>query len=61
MPKLLFYASPGGIIEATTLAWCLENSSNLETVDTGDGIRFIQEDNPHRIGEKLAEWYQTLS
>ena len=60
LPKLLFYASPGGIIDAPTLAWCRKSFPNLETVDIGDGIHFIQEDNPHLIGEKLAEWYQEL-
>jgi len=60
LPKLLFYASPGGIIEATTLAWCRENLPNLQTVDIGEGIHFVQEDNPHLIGEELANWYQAL-
>lgn len=60
LPKLLFYASPGGIINAATLAWCRESFPNLETVDIGDGIHFVQEDNPHRIGQKLAEWYRAL-
>lgn len=60
LPKLLFYGSPGGLIDASTLAWCRESFPNLETVDIGEGIHFIQEDNPHLIGEKLAEWYQAL-
>jgi len=57
MPKLLFYAQPGGIIDAKGLAWCKEKLPNLKTVDIGKGIHFIQEDNPHKIGEELAAWY----
>ena len=41
-------------------AWCRETFPNLDTVDIGDGIHFVQEDNPHQIGEKLAEWYVSL-
>ncbi len=61
LPKLLFYAHPGGIIEEQTLAWCRERFPNLETVDIGKGLHFVQEDNPHLIGEKLSEWYQALA
>ena len=60
LPKLLFYASPGGLIESTTLEWCRESFPNLETIDIGEGIHFVQEDNPHRIGEELARWYGSL-
>ena len=60
LPKLLFHASPGGITDEATLAWCRESFPNLETVDIGDGIHFVQEDNPHRIGLELARWYNAL-
>ena len=33
---------------------------NLKTVDIGPGVHFVQEDNPHKIGEELAKWYQSL-
>ena len=60
LPKLLFYADPGGIIREDTAEWCRENMPNLETVSIGDGIHYLQEDNPHLIGEKIAEWVQRL-
>ncbi|MEM7032437.1 MAG: haloalkane dehalogenase [Chloroflexota bacterium] len=60
LPKILFYASPGAIIPAADVEWCKQNIKNLETVDIGEGIHFIQEDNPHLIGEELAKWYQDL-
>ncbi|MEE9167880.1 MAG: haloalkane dehalogenase [Candidatus Neomarinimicrobiota bacterium] len=60
LPKLLFYGTPGGIINARTLDWCKQNLKNLQTVDIGEGIHFLQEDNPHLIGEELGKWYQDL-
>ena len=35
---------------------CKANFSNLETVDIGPGLHYLQEDNPHLIGEQIAEW-----
>jgi haloalkane dehalogenase len=60
LPKLLFFASPGGLITSTTVAWCKQNLKNLKSVDIGQGIHFLQEDNPHRIGSELADWYKSL-
>jgi len=60
LPKLLFYAHPGGLITKKAVEWCRENLKNLETVDTGKGLHYLQEDNPHLIGQKLAGWYQKL-
>jgi haloalkane dehalogenase len=58
--KLLFSATPGGLIDPKTVDWCKQNLKNLKVVDIGDGIHFIQEDNPHLIGEELSKWYQGL-
>lgn len=60
LPKLLFYASPGGLIPANLVEWCQQHLPNLKTVDIGPGIHYIQEDNPAQIGTELAAWYQTL-
>jgi haloalkane dehalogenase len=60
LPKLLFYAQPGGIMRERTVSWCRENLRNLTTVDIGKGIHYLQEDNPHLIGEKLAEWHSKV-
>ena len=59
-PKLLLYATPGGIIDAAAVAWCEEHLPNVQTVDIGEGIHYLQEDKPHLIGEELAKWYQGL-
>lgn len=60
IPKILFHATPGGIIDAEGVAWCEEHLPNLETVDIGAGIHYLQEDNPHKIGKELARWYREL-
>ena len=60
IPKILFYAHPGGLIDDDQVAWCRENLSNLQTVDIGDGIHFVQEDNPELIGSELSKWYAAL-
>ena len=56
----MFYAQPGGHVLAKDVAWCKEHIPNLKTVDIGDGIHYLQEDNPHKIGEELSNWYQAL-
>ncbi len=57
IPKLFFYASPGAIIDAEVADWVKQSFPNLTSYDMGAGIHFVQEDNPHFIGEKLAEWH----
>ena len=60
LPKILFHASPGGVISDDEVEWCRANLANLTTVDAGVGYHFIQEDNPHLIGSELAKWHSTL-
>ena len=60
LPKILFHASPGALMPEPMVNWCKENLKNLETSDIGQGIHFLQEDNPHLIGSKLADWYGKL-
>lgn len=60
LPKILFFATPGAIIDSKAVAWCRQNLKNLKTVDIGEGLHYVQEDNPHLIGEELAKWYQGL-
>ena len=53
IPKLLFYAQPGAIITKPLVDWCIEKLSNLKTANIGEGIHFLQEDNPHTIGLEI--------
>lgn len=61
LPKLLFYGNPGVLITAPVLEWCKQNVKRLEMVDIGQGLHYLQEDNPHLIGSELAKWYKSLS
>ncbi len=60
LPKILFYGNPGVIATPEHVAWCREKMANLQTVDIGDGLHFIQEDHPTLIGEELAKWHAAL-
>lgn len=61
LPKLLLYATPGAVITATEVEWCKQHLKRLTTADIGQGIHYLQEDNPQGIGLALARWYQTLA
>ena len=37
--------------------WCMQNLSNLKTVNIGPGIHLLQEDNPHFICQEIVKWY----
>ncbi len=54
IPMILFYGHPGGLIREDGVAWCRNTIANLEAVDIGAGIHFVQEDNPHFIGKELS-------
>lgn len=58
VPKLLFHGNDGVAIKEPEVAWCRENLSNLDVVDLGDGIHFLQETHPHTIGTELSKWYK---
>jgi haloalkane dehalogenase len=60
LPKLLLHANPGGLISNKEVQWCTEHFPNLQTIDIGKGIHYVQEDNPHGIGKAIATWYNTL-
>lgn len=60
LPKLCFYAHPGGIIKEDGVEFIKKNFPNTKMVDLGKGLHFLQEDHPHKIGEEIARWYKEL-
>lgn len=60
VPKLLFYGNAGVAIKEAEVAWCREHLSNLDIVDLGDAIHFVQETHPDTIGAELSKWYARL-
>ncbi len=57
LPKLLLFVSPGALITPEMVDWCKANYRNLTVVDIGEGLHFVQEDHPARIGRELSTWY----
>jgi len=60
VPKLLFHGNAGVAIKEAEVAWCRDNLSNLDIVDLGDAIHFVQETHPETIGTELTRWYARL-
>ncbi len=61
LPKLLFYAEPGGLVPKPLVDWCKTNLKNLKVVNIGPGVHYVQEDNPHLIGSEIAKWYDSIN
>ena len=60
VPKLLFYGNAGVAIKEAEVTWCREHLTNLDVVDLGDAIHFVQETHPDAIGAGLSKWYAAL-
>jgi len=56
LPKLLFTVEPGMLVRAPLVAWCRASLPKLDVIALGRGLRFVQEDHPHAIGEHIAAW-----
>ncbi len=61
VPKLLLSATPGMMIKEAEVKWVKRNMKNVDIVNVGKGLHFIQEDNPHAIGEAISNWYQQIN
>lgn len=60
LPKLLLYATPGGIVTADSVEWCRQNLKNFRSAHLGPGLHYVQETTPHLIGRELVDWYKCL-
>ncbi len=60
LPKLLFYARPGAIMTKKVVEWCTSHMHNLEAIDVGKGVHYLQEDHPHLIGKEIVKWLTNL-
>jgi len=56
MPVLLSYADPGVLVTLETVPFYVDLIDNLETAFIGQGLHFIQEDQPDAIGRSIADW-----
>lgn len=55
-PKLLLHGTPGALIQSEDVAWCRANIKNLDTVNVGPGVHYLQEDQPTAIAEAIDKW-----
>ena len=60
LPMLLLYASPGVLIPPDAVGWYENNIKNLQATYVGQGLHFIQEDQPDAIGRAIADWLRRL-
>ena len=56
VPKLLLYGRPGLLIGPKDIAWCRANIRKLEVADVGEGLHYLQEEQPHAISRSLVNW-----
>ena len=61
IPKLMITAKPGGIITPEMADEIMKTIPNMKRADmTTPGVHFLQEDDPHFIGEEISKWYAEL-
>lgn len=60
LPKLLIHSVPGGIGVTEYVAYMRENLTNLDIVEAGPGYHFLQEDQPHVIGQAISNWLEDI-
>lgn len=56
IPVLLLYGSPGAIIPPSVVPWYEKKINHLETAYVGQGLHYLQEDQPQAIGSALQDW-----
>jgi len=61
IPKLLLHADPGALMPPAVVEYLAATLKNTRVVGVGQGLHFLQEDQPHQIGQAIAAWLNTLS
>jgi haloalkane dehalogenase len=60
-PKIFFHAAPGIFIPPARAAFYRAHLKACRFVDLGQGLHYLQEDHPERIGQEIAAWLPKLS
>lgn len=60
-PVLLLYAEPGAVVPLASVEWYKETIAEIETSFIGQGLHFVQEDQPVAIGRALDDWLRRHS
>lgn len=56
LPKLLFWSTPGVLVTPAHVERYRATWKNLQCIDIGPGLHYLQEDNPDVIGRGVAAW-----
>lgn len=56
LPKLLFTTDKGALVPPPVAAWAKDRFPNIELVDLGAGIHYVQEDHPAAIATALIDF-----
>lgn len=56
MPVLALHASPGVVGTETAMDWYRDTIADVEIAFVGQGLHFIQEDQPEAIGRAIDDW-----
>ena len=57
VPKLLFWVTPGAFIGDVRAKALIEKLRNMKSVYLGQGVHYVQEDHPHKIGQGISDWF----
>ncbi|NOU58363.1 haloalkane dehalogenase [Marinifilum sp. JC070] len=60
IPKLCLWATPGMLMPIPVVEYLRKNMKNTDFVYIGEGIHFVQEDQPDNIGKAIANWLEQL-
>jgi haloalkane dehalogenase len=57
VPMLMLYAIPGYITTIASIEWATQHFKNLQVVEIGEGLHYLQETDPAVIGHDIKQWY----
>ncbi len=60
IPWLFLYATPGALNTPAVADYWRDRAKNIEIVYIGNGLHFVQEDQPYAIGTAISDFYRRL-
>jgi len=61
IPWLYLYATPGSQSPPEAAAYWEERAQNIQITYIGNGIHYVQEDQPYAIGRAIHDWYRRIN
>jgi len=61
IPKLFFWGEPGRIVTEEKAKWYIKRLKNVKGMSIGQGLHYLQEDQPHKIGTEILAWLPSLN